>query len=294
MTKRLFCFGMGYSASALAEALSSRGWTVAGTVTSDEKRDALKAKGYDVSVFSREHPLEDGALNGVTHIVNSIPPDEQGDIVATLVGEWLAATPSLEWAALLSTTGVYGNRDGEWVDEDSDLTPTSDRSARRVLAESQWLDLYREKGVPAEVFRLAGIYGPGRNPLDAIRGGKSRRIVKPGLVLGRIHRDDIVGVLLAAVEKPNPGAIYNVTDDEPVPPQDVVAFGCELLGVDPPAEEPFETAEMSPLGRSFYVDNKRVRNERIKADLGYVLRYPSYREGLTALLAEPARPPRTH
>lgn len=286
VTNKLLCLGMGYVATALAQRLSRADWSVAGTCTTAAKQGVLESKGIAATLFSREYALSPSILEGVTHLVCSIPPDEHGD----LASEWLAAnmalTKGLQWAALLSTTGVYGNRDGAWVDEDADLRPTSPRSSRRAAAEAQWRALQNAHAFPAHIFRLAGIYGPGRNPLDRVRGGTARRIVKPGLMLSRIHREDIVGILCASIEASDPGAIYNVADDEAAPPQDVVAFACALLGVVPPLEEDFETATMSPMARSFYLDNKRIRNDRFKRDLGYQLTYPTYREGLTALLAE--------
>ena len=285
MTKKLVCLGMGYSAAALADRLTAQGWAVVGTCTSPEKRVALAARGVTAALFSRQEPLSPDILVGATHLVSSIPPDEHGDLAAAWLADNVAATGGLVWAGLLSTTGVYGNRNGDWVDEAADLRPTAVRSRRRVDSERAWLELHRAHGIPTHVFRLAGIYGPGRNPLDRIRRGEARRIVKPGLVLGRIHLEDIVGVLCASMEKPRPGAIYNVTDDEPAPPQDVIAYGCGLLGVDPPPVEDFADADMSAMARSFYVECKRVRNDRIKRELGYRLRYPTYREGLAALAA---------
>jgi nucleoside-diphosphate-sugar epimerase len=290
--KHLFCFGLGYSAQAIADVLRSRGWRITGTATSEEKCEKLTNAGVEAMLFTRDHPLPSPALATATHVLSSVPPDESGDPVIDVHGRDLALLPALEWAGLLSTTGVYGDRGGAWVDEETDLAPTAERSARRVRAEAQWLDLHRKHRVPVHVFRLAGIYGPGRNPLDAIRAGTARRVIKPDLVLGRIHRDDIAGAILASMERPNPGAVYNVTDDEPAPPQDVVSFGCSLLGKEPPAEVGFDEAEMSPMARSFYLDNKRVRNDRLKSELGYRLKFPTYRDGLRALLSEPPQVPR--
>ena len=286
VTNKLLCLGMGYVATALALRLSTDNWSIAATCTTPAKRQVLESKGYAVALFSREYALPPSILEGVTHLVSSIPPDENGD----LAGEWLAAnvaqTKDVQWAALLSTTGVYGDHAGTWVEEDADLRPTNLRSIRRAAAEADWRALQNAHAFPAHIFRLAGIYGPGRNPLDRVRDGTARRIVKPGLMLSRIHRDDILGSLSASIEMPNPGEIYNVADNEPAPPQDVVAFGCALLGVVPPTEEVFETAAMSPMARSFYADNKKIRNDRLKRDLCYRLIHPTYREGLTALLAE--------
>ncbi len=289
MTKKLVCLGMGYSAAALAQRLLPQGWTIVGTCRSDEKRVDLAARGFGTVLFSRQDALSADVLDGATHVISSISPDEHGDLAAAWLAENVTVAGRLQWAALLSTTGVYGDRGGDWVDEDAELRPTGIRSQRRVASERAWLDLYRAHGIPTHIFRLAGIYGPGRSPLDRIRHGDARRIVKPGLVLGRIHLADIVGVLSASMENPRPGAIYNVTDDEPAPPQDVVTYGCGLLGIEPPPTEDFTDAEMSAMARSFYEDCKRVRNDRMKRELGYRLCYPTYRDGLAALAASPSR-----
>lgn len=287
MTNKLLCLGMGYVATALAKRLSSADWSIAGTCTTAAKQKALESMSISAALFSREQALPASILDGVTHLVSSIPPDEHGDLASEWLSENGTETKGVRWAALLSTTGVYGDRNGAWVDEDSELRPTKSRSTRRVAAEARWRDLQSAQAFPMHIFRLAGIYGPDRNPLDRVRHGTARRIVKPGLMLSRVHRDDIVGTLCASIDSPDPGAIYNVADNEPAPPQDVVAFAFSLLGVTPPPEESFETAAMSPMARSFYADNKKVRNDRLKRDLGYDLIYPTYREGLTALLAEP-------
>jgi nucleoside-diphosphate-sugar epimerase len=286
MSGRLFCFGLGYTALALARALQAEGWTVAGTTRSAEKRAALAEEGIRAHLFARDQPLRDAgaALAGASHVVVSIGPDELGDpVLAHHRGDLLDA-PELRWVGYLSTTGVYGDRGGEWVDEADVVAPRLPRTRRRVAAEGAWL----ASGLPVHVFRLAGIYGPGpgRNQLDAVRSGSARRIVKPGQVFGRVHVDDIVHVLRASMARPNPCAIYNVADDEPAPPQDVVAYAANLLGVEPPPEVPFETALLSPLARSFYAESRRVDNARIKQELGVRLRYPTYREGLRTILEQ--------
>ena len=285
--KRLFCFGLGFSARALADAVLAEGWKVAGTCRSAEKRAALQADGIDAFVFDRMQPMDDprAALAGTTHLLLSVPPDAEGDAALDVHGADIAACAGIEWAGYLSTTGVYGDRGGDWVDETSDRLPSGPRGERRVRAEDRWLDLGRAHGVPMHLFRLAGIYGPGRNALETVRSGRARRVIKPGQVFSRIHRDDIVQVLRASMAAPNPGAAYNLCDDEAAPPQDVIAFACDLLGVEPPPEIPFEQAEMSPMGRSFYRDNKRVSNARIKTELGVALKWPTYREGLRGLLS---------
>ena len=283
MSARLFCFGLGYTALAFARTLKAQGWRVAGTTRSDAKQAQLAAEGIETHLFERGRSLDAAAatLAGTTHLLTSIAPDETGDPVLDHHLADLAHCRTLAWAGYLSTTGVYGDRGGAWVDEADPVAPSQPRTRRRVVAEGRWL----ASGLPVHVFRLAGIYGPGqgRNALEAARAGTARRIVKPGQMFGRVHVDDIVQVLGASMARPNPWAIYNVADDEPAPPQDVVAYACELLGVEAPPEIPFEDADLSPLARSFYGDNRRVRNARIKEELGVVLRYPSYREGLRAI-----------
>lgn len=284
---RLFCFGLGYTALALAENLMRDGWQVAGTCRGGETLAALAGSGIEVFVFDRDNPLANAseALAGTTHLLSSVPPDAVGDPVLDRHADAIGALPGIEWAGYLSTTGVYGDHGGDWVDEETPLTPSGDRGRRRVLAEKVWLDLHRQFGTPVHLFRLAGIYGPGRNALVTVKQGRARRVIKPGQVFSRIHRDDIVGTLLASIRKPSPGTAYNVCDDEAAPPQDVIAYACDLLDVTPPPQVEFETADLSPMARSFYADNKRVRNRRIKQDLGVSLRWPTYREGLEALLS---------
>ena len=282
--KHLFCFGLGYSATVLARLLMARGWRVSGTCRSAEKYAELERLGITPHLFDRARPIVGlaGVLGATTHLLSSVPPDDCGDPVIDLHRfEISEAAQQLEWIGYLSTTGVYGDRDGGWVDEDSDLRPTGARGQRRVAAERAWLALPQ----PAHRFRLAGIYGPDSSALDAVREGRARRIVKPGQVFSRIHVDDIAQVIKASIAKPNPGAAYNVCDDDAAAPAEVIAFACELLHVTPPAEIDFENAELSPMARSFYDDNKRVKNARIKRELGVTLRYPSYRQGLAAILA---------
>ena len=291
----LFVFGLGYSARRLARALSAEGWTVSGTYRRDSSRTALADEGLGVHLFDRNHPLDaDGraALAASQNVLVSIPPDAQSDPTFDCHGADLAARRDLCWLGYLSTTGVYGDRAGGWVDEDSQLLPVGERGKRRVAAERGWLDMWRQHGLPAHVFRLAGIYGPGRSALDAVRRGEARRVVKPGQVFSRIHVADIVSVLRASLARPRPGAIYNVCDDDPSPPQDVIRYACELLGVALPPETPFESiaGAMSEMGRSFYAESKRVANRRIKEELGVRLAFPSYRDGLRALSEESAEP----
>ncbi|HNB27684.1 MAG TPA: SDR family oxidoreductase, partial [Alphaproteobacteria bacterium] len=260
-TSHLFCFGLGYSAGFLARDLIAKGWRVSGTCRSTDKQAMLRGQGIVAHLFDRDRPLADAAeaLRGVTHLLSSVPPDEAGDPVLDLHREAVdAVAPGLAWIGYLSTTGVYGDRAGGWVDENSALTPSGARGARRVAAERAWLGLRQ----PAHLFRLAGIYGPGSSALDTVRAGRAKRVVKPGQVFSRIHVDDIVQVLEASMARPDPGAAYNVCDDDAAPPADVIAYACQLLGVAPPPEVPFAEADLSPMARSFYDDNKRVDNKR--------------------------------
>lgn len=271
--RRLLCFGMGYTARALAQCLTDD-WMVTGT----------KRNGSDALRFGRDHKLSPSAFDGVTHILISIPPDELGDPVLDLHGGEITALPGLQWLGYLSTTGVYGTRDGGWVDETSELRPSSVRGQRRVDAEAGWLELRRSRGVPVYIFRLAGIYGPGRSAFDALRAGAARRIDSPGQLFSRVHVDDIASVLLASIARPHPDAIYNVCDDEPAAQADVVAYAASLLGIEPPPLVPLVEASLSPMARSFYADNKRVSNALIKSELGVTLAFPNYRAGLAAIL----------
>ncbi|MHA1569945.1 MAG: SDR family oxidoreductase [Alphaproteobacteria bacterium] len=283
--KKLLCVGLGYPARVLAAELAAEGWRIAGTCRDEGARAALAAQGFEVHLLDRDRPLPDAAaiLAGSTHLLSSVPPDPAGDPVLALHGADIAAVGGLEWAGYLSTTGVYGDRGGGWVDADAPLRPTGPRGRRRVAAEAGWLDLWWDHGLPVHLFRLAGIYGPGRNALATARAGDARIIDKPGQVFSRIHVADIVQVLRASMARPRPGAVYNVCDDDPAPPGAVIAHACALLGVAPPDPVPFAEADLSPLARGFYADNKRVRNARIKNELGVALRFPDYHAGLAAL-----------
>lgn len=283
---RLFCFGLGYSALALGQAVRAEGWRVAGTCRSEDKRRRLAELGIEAYLFDRKRPLADPgrALAGTTHLLSSVPPDEAGDPVLDRHLPDITALATLKWVGYLSTTAVYGDHRGGWVDEETPLAPSGERGRRRKAAEARWLNLWQAQGLPAHVFRLAGIYGPGRSVLDAIRAGTAKRIAKPGQVFSRIHVDDIVATVRASMARPHGGRAYNVCDDRPVPPEEVVRFGCALLGVEPPPLVPLEEAKLTPTARSFYADNKRVRNDRIKEELGLRLKHPDYAAGLTAVL----------
>lgn len=264
-----------------------QGWDVAGTTRDPDKRAYLRAKGIKAHLFDYEHPLGDPnyILEGTTHLLISTPPDEEGDPTFNMHAADILNIPTLEWLGYLSTTSVYGDREGGIVDESSEIRPNTIRGTRRVRAEQEWTSLLFHYGVPVHLFRLAGIYGPGRSALDSVRAGVARRINKPGQVFNRIHVEDIVQVLTASMYKPNPGAAYNLTDDDPVPSWEVITYACELLGITPPPIIPYNEADMAPIARSFYNDNKRVANHRIKSELGVKLKYPDYKHGIAACLA---------
>ena len=276
----LLSFGHGYSASALARLLVPLGWRVIGTTRSAGKVSTLCQQGVEPLIW----PGADltGALDAATHLLISAAPDDDGDpVLNALRKEIKARARQFQWVGYLSTTGVYGDHDGEWVDEGSPLTPATVRGQARVRAEADWSTL----ALPLHIFRLAGIYGPGRGPFEKVRQGTARRIIKPGQVFSRIHVTDIAQVLAASISRPNPGRAYNLCDDDPAPPEDVIAFAAQLLGLPVPPAEDFATAQMTPMARSFYAESKKVRNDRIKDELGVKLAYPNYRIGLTALLA---------
>lgn len=287
--KRLFVFGLGDSARHLARRAGAAGYAVAGTSRAAGTIATLRAQGYAAEAFASDRPLDDPArsLGDVTHLLCSIPPDGAGDpAVATHGADLARHAGRLQWLGYLSTTGVYGDHGGAWVDETTPAAPASERAQRRLIAERQWLALGARLGVPAHVFRLPGIYGPGRSALDQVRAGTARRIVRPGQVFSRIHVADIAGTVLASMIRLHGATIYNVADDEPAPQADVVAFACALLGVAPPPPVDYADveAELSPMARSFYAESRRVRNDLIKRELGVVLAYPTYREGLRAIL----------
>ncbi len=282
----LFCFGLGFSAKALTRRLAGRSHiSITGTSRSAESAERIASDGYTGIVFDGFAPSREVSkgLETATHVVISISPDEAGDPVLAHHSADLASAPNLKWIGYLSTIGVYGDQDGQWVDETTPVKPTSQRSKRRVLAEDAWLDFGAKAGRRVQVFRLAGIYGPGRSAIDQLQAGKARRIVKPGQIFNRIHADDIALVLEAAMSGRGRFDVYNVTDNEPAPPQDVVTFAAGLMGVAPPPEIAFEDANLSPMGRSFYSERKRVANTRIREDLGVALSCPTYREGMQSV-----------
>jgi nucleoside-diphosphate-sugar epimerase len=283
----LFAFGLGYSALHLARSHRDRFAGVAGTVTSRDKAERLAAEGIKACVFAPDgaDPAIESEIAAADSLLVSIAPDEDGDPVLARFADAVAAAPRLAWIGYLSTIGVYGDRGGGWVDETTPPEPVSARSRERLAAERAWLALGARAGKPVHVFRLAGIYGPGRNALQNLAEGTAKRIVKPGQVFNRIHVDDIAAVLIASLARPRAGAIYNIADDEPAPAPDVVAHAAGLAGVPPPPEIPFAGAALGPMAASFYGESKRVANRLIKDELGVRLRHPTYREGLAALRA---------
>lgn len=285
MGKKLFIFGFGFSSKEIARQSKGDFTTICGTTRSREKADHLRSQGYQAEIFAGEATAElDAQLAQTTHIVMSISPGEE-DPVLSAFPDLLSKCPKLEWIGYLSTVGVYGDHDGAWVDETSELRPVSARSKQRVAAEEAWAELAKKADVPFSVFRLSGIYGPGRNWFINIEKGTSRRLVKPGQVFNRIHREDIGQAVTLAMRK-NIGEVFNITDDDPAPPQDVVTYAHELMGVEPPPETDFETADISPMARSFYGENKRVSNQKSKELLGMEYKWPDYKTSLKRLWQE--------
>jgi nucleoside-diphosphate-sugar epimerase len=281
MTHTLLSFGHGYSARALSRILLAQDWRVIGTTRNEDKAVGLMNDGIEPRIWPGADMAP--ALNGATHLLISAAPDDAGDpVLAALHDEIAARAGQFEWVGYLSTTGVYGDHGGDWVDETTPLTPSTKRGIARVQAESAWAAI---PDLPLHIFRLAGIYGPGRGPFAKVRAGTARRIIKADQVFSRTHVADIARVLAASIRNPNPGAVYNVCDNDPAAPQDVIGYAADLLGLPLLPAEDFEKAEMSPMARSFYAESKKVRNDRIKNELGVELLYPDYRSGLKALLA---------
>ncbi|WP_386169371.1 SDR family oxidoreductase [Sulfitobacter pontiacus] len=282
MEKTLLSIGHGFSARALAARLVPQGWRIVGTTRSPDKADAIADTGVEPVVW----PGADlGALIAqFPNVLVSAGPDSAGDPVLNAVEDAvIRAAPDLRWVGYLSTTGVYGDHDGDWVEEDTPLTPSTKRGRARVTAEARWQAI---PDLPLHIFRLAGIYGPGRGPFAKVRAGTARRIIKQGQVFSRIHVEDIAQALELSLQRPDPGAVYNLCDDDPAPPQDVIAHAAELLGLPVPPAIPFDQADMTPMARSFYAESKKVRNDRIKQALGWAPQFPTYRAGLAALLAQ--------
>ncbi len=284
MTGRLFVFGVGYSGLEIARLAKTRGWAVAGTCTSAARAEQLRAEGIEALVFDGSMAPASPVLGEATHVICTIAPQSGEDPALRACGHLMTST---KWLGYLSTTGVYGDHFGGWVDESTPAAPNLARSKERLVAERAWQAQGLYLAARVDLFRLPGIYGPGRSAIDQVKAGTARRIDKPGQVFSRIHVADIAGTVFAAMTSERPGTIYNVADDLPAPTPEVVAYACELLGRPLPPLIPWEQAApaMSPMARSFYAESRRVRNERIKRELGVSLLYPTYREGLKAIAA---------
>ena len=288
MSQVLLSMGHGYSAEGLARRLLARGgWQVIGTTRT--RHDALRAQGVTPLTW----PGEGLPLGQVTHLLTSIAPGPvtvagAGDPVLAAHAEELAQARHLSWVGYLSTVGVYGDAQGGWVDEDSTNTARSPRAEERLAAEAAWAQVCARAGVRLHIFRLGGIYGPGRGPFQKLREGRAQMVIKPGQFFSRIHQDDIGQALDLAIQSDIGPRIWNLVDDVPAPPQDVLEYAAKLAGLPVPPEVPFAQADLSPMARAFYADSKRVRNDRIKADLGLTLHFPDYQSGLTAILAAEA------
>jgi len=282
---RLLSFGHGYSAQALADILLPLGWQIRATTRSKEKFNKIKKPGILVRLWSDQSLFDD--LDWATHLLISIAPDKYEDLVLKEFREKIIKNiKQFKWVGYLSTTGVYGNHDGGWVDEEEKLIPSTLRGQYRVDAEKEWLRLFKVYNLPLHIFRLAGIYGPGRGPFSKVKSGLARRVIKKNQLFSRIHVEDIAQTLNASILEPNPGAIYNVCDNHPAPPEEVISYAAQLLGLPNPPKVKFEDADMTDMARSFYLESKKVRNDKIKNELGVLLKYPNYKVGLRALIKE--------
>lgn len=283
---RVFCFGIGYSALGSIDLLREMGWHISGTTRNPVKQEKLATKNITSVLFGSERKMDEqgmALLHEATHVLISIPPQgELGDIVFNHYGSLFPKLPNLQWVGYLSSTGVYGDFGGNWVDENTVPKPTNERSILRHKVEQQWLSLATRK-VPIHVFRLSGIYGPGRSVVDRLKHENSPIIIKEGHFHNRIHVEDIASVINSSMTRPGaPGTIYNVSDNEPAPSSDVVRYAYELLGKEPPVPITLNAIKdkLPVMVQDFYTDNKRVKGQKIKDDLGVILSYPTYREGL--------------
>ncbi len=283
MKNTLLSIGHGYSARALARELSAADWQIIGTVRSSDKATEIAAEGASSIVWPDESLAD--AFQDATHLLSSVAPNEDGDPILNKLADQIAKAPNLQWIGYLSTTAVYGDHQGGWVDETTPLTPATVRGQLRVSAETAWQAFAEKQGLSLHIFRLAGIYGPGRGPFAKVKNGTARRVIKADQVFSRIHVADIAQTLAASIAKPNPGAMYNVCDDLAAPPQDVIEYAANLLNMPVPPAQDWDNADMTPMARSFYAESKRVRNDLIKTELGVTLKYPTYKSGLLALLA---------
>lgn len=278
ISNRLFCFGLGYVGTALGESLLQNGWKVSGTVRSEDKRAKLIAKGFEVYCEQEQAAME-SALKSASHILVTVPPLDEGDPTFRAFQSILSSLQDVRWLGYLSSTIVYGDKQGAWVDEETLVAPNNDRGHRRVKAEQQWM----ASGLPWHIFRIVGIYGPSRNAMVKLRNGTSRAVSKKGHIFCRIHLDDIIAALSASMISPDSGNIYNLSDDEPAANHEVIRHAAQLLGMSPPKVTPIEDANLSPMGLSFYDGCRRVSNDKIKRELSLSLKYPNYRQGLKAL-----------
>ena len=276
----LLIFGHGYTANAFVDYLKNTNWEIFGTTRSSQNANLLIKKGVKPLTWS-DDPKIRSVIDRSDYILHSIPPTELGDPVFKRFSEAITSrSTNLSWFGYLSTTSVYGNHDGRWVDENIPVNPSSNRGLLRVEAENNWSNI---NDLPLHIFRLAGIYGPNRSPLDKVRSGKAQLISKPGQFFSRIHVEDIARVLKASIEMPNRGAVYNVCDDMPAAPDEVLDYAAKLINYPDLPRVAFEKAELSPMAKSFYSDNKRVKNNRIKSELKITLKYPNFETGLNAL-----------
>ena len=281
----VFIFGAGYSGSAYGRLAAGRGITVHGTTRDKQKLDGLRAAGIAPHLFDGSASGDQmAALADTTHLVISIAPGPDGDPVLEIMRDAIASMERLEWIGYLSTVGVYGNHDGDWVDEETDCRPVSQRSVQRVAAEMAWQDFADTIGKPLSILRLSGIYGPGRNAFVNLETGKAKRLIKPGQVFNRIHVEDIARALDFLAERRQDG-VFNVTDDLPAPPQDVVEYAGSLMKVDLPPAIDFASATISPMARSFYGENKRVSNAKLKR-AGFAFAHSDYKTALSRMWAQ--------
>ncbi|WP_308910982.1 SDR family oxidoreductase [Pseudokordiimonas caeni] len=290
LSTRLLVIGPGFTGGAILKAARAAGHQVMASWRNPVVRDDLEKADIETLDLSGDAPLAPDTLEGVTHLLVSVPPGPSGDPVLSRLQAALAAAKGLSWIGYLSSTNVYGDHGGDWVSEDTPATPSLERGKRRVVAEAAWQAAGAATGARVDIFRLAGIYGPGRNAVRSLIDGKARRIVKEGQVFSRIHVADIAAAVLLAMQMDNrPGMVFNLADDDPMPPADVISLAAEALGVTPPPLEAFETADMSEMARSFYQESKRVRNDRVKEVLGFTFRYPSIRDALPDLIRSEQR-----
>jgi nucleoside-diphosphate-sugar epimerase len=285
-TPHLLVFGPGYTAHPIMQYFHSKGWKVSASWRREEAKEALNQMGFNPVSLQENIAPDQQDIGDVSHILCSIAPTADGDPVLPILKEWQNQMPALEWIGYLSSTNVYGNHDGGWVNETTICTPSLDRGKRRVRAENDWRDFANSISATIHIFRLAGIYGPGRNAIKSVLTGKAKRIIKAGQIFSRIHVEDICQTVVKAATGGYESDIFNLADDLACPPQDVIEAAADLLKLKAPKAQDFETADLSPMARSFYMESKRVRNDKIKSILGITLKYPTYKVGLAELLSK--------